>query len=182
MTSAGTRGRVTGVPEYRLNLDVALLLQAELKALGATVVMTREAHDVDLGNIDRAEIGNNAGADLVVRIHADGSENPDVHGFSVLVPAEKHVGEEIAARSRSAGDQIYQSILDATGAKGRGIVARTDLTGFNWSTVPVVLIELGFMTNAEEDRKLQDEAYQKSLAEGIAEGVCRFLETILTSS
>ncbi len=152
-----------------------MLLQADLKAHGANVVMTRETNDVDLGNIDRAEIGNNAGADLVVRIHADGSENPDVHGISVLVPGEMHVGSNIASLSLSAGNCIYESLLDATGAKGRRVVTRTDLTGFNWSKVPVVLIELGFMTNEKEDRMLQDASYRQALADGIVAGIRCYL-------
>ena len=174
-TSSGTYGRVTGVPEYKLNLAVSLLLQAELESRGATVVMTRETNDVDLGNVDRAEIGNNAHADLVIRIHADGSENPDVHGISVLVPSEKYVSKEIADQSRTAGDAIYQALIEQTGAKGRGVVVRSDLTGFNWSEVPVVLVELGFMTNAGEDRRLQDRNYQISIVEGIVEGIREYL-------
>lgn len=174
-TSTGTCGRATGVPEYKLNLAVSLLLQEELQKLGATVVMTREKNDVDLGNIDRAEIGNKANADLVIRIHADGSDNPGVHGLSVLVPSEKHVGKEIAAKSRAAGDSLYDALVESTGAKGRGVVVRADLTGFNWSTVPVVLVELGFMTNADEDRKLQDDAYRHSIIQGMVQGVLQYL-------
>jgi len=98
--SSGTAGIATGELEYVLNLAVAIKLRDLLEASGANVVMTRTVNDVDISNIERAVIGNEAKADLVIRIHADGSTNREVNGVSMLIPSPEHVGEDIAAVSK----------------------------------------------------------------------------------
>lgn len=172
--SSGTAGIATGDMEYALNLAVAMKLKSLLEADGATVVMTRAAHDVNVSNIERAKIGNDANADLVVRIHADGSDNRDVKGLSVLIPSSKHIGEELAETSKKAGAAILDEAVRATGAKNRGLSVRDDMTGFNWSTVPVALIEMGFMSNAEEDKLLSTDAYRAKMAKGLYNGCAAF--------
>lgn len=174
--SSGTRGVATGKPEYVLTLEVSLRIKAELQARGYTVVMTREAHDVDISNKERAEVANNAGADLFLRIHADGDGSSRTNGASVLYPAESvSASAEQFALSKAAAQFVLADLVEATGANSRGTVARSDLSGFNWSTVPNVLIEMGFMTNADEDRLLSTDDYQSKLAQGIADGVDRYM-------
>ncbi|MBC7294355.1 MAG: N-acetylmuramoyl-L-alanine amidase, partial [Thermoleophilia bacterium] len=85
--SGGTAGVATGIPESKLVLAVSLKLRDALKTQGIKVVMTRTTQDVNLSNIPRAEIANKARATLFVRIHADGSDNPQVRGIRVLYPA-----------------------------------------------------------------------------------------------
>lgn len=58
-----------------------------------------------------------------------------------------------------------------TGAKGRGCVVRDDLSGSNWAKMPVTLIEVGFMTNPTEDRKMKTTSYQNKLAQGMVDGI-----------
>ena len=89
--SSGTQGRFTGVPEYVINLQVALKLKEKLESLGATVVMTRETNDVDISNAERAVMMNNSNVDCWLRIHADGSNDPTVNGISILVPPPQTV-------------------------------------------------------------------------------------------
>ncbi|MFP3154596.1 N-acetylmuramoyl-L-alanine amidase [Lachnospiraceae bacterium ZAX-1] len=168
--SSGTTGRYTGIPEYQVNLSVALLLEAKLKALGAEVVMIRTTHDVNIPNSERATRMNEAGVDLCIRIHADGNNNSSVYGTSMFVPA-KETSPSIADASYQAGQKILQSYVAATGAKNNGVSLHTDMTGFNWSTVPVCLIELGFMTNEAEDRLLVSPQYQEKCAQGLANGI-----------
>ena len=86
--TGGTTGVVTGKPEYVLTLEAANLLKAHLEKKGFQVILTRTSHDVDISNQERAEIANRHGADLFVRLHADGSESAETSGFSVLVPAK----------------------------------------------------------------------------------------------
>lgn len=174
--SSGTAGVQTGKPEYVLNLEVSLRLREELTRRGFEVSMTRESHDVDISNKERAELSNQAGAALTVRIHADGDASPRTRGFSVLYPST--VNEElrpVAEQSREAAGIILEQLRTATGTAGRGLSVRSDLSGFNWSVVPVVLVELGFMTNPEEDVLLSDPEYQNKLAAGIAEGIEQYL-------
>ena len=57
----------------------------------------------------------------------------------------------------------------------RGVIERSDLTGFNWSKVPVVLIEMGFLSNPEEDNLLNSDSYQEKLAQGLYKGILKAL-------
>jgi N-acetylmuramoyl-L-alanine amidase len=65
--------------------------------------------------------------------------------------------------------------VKALGSNDRGTVARKDVVGFNWSNVPVVLAEVGFLTNPGEDKLLNDASYQQRAAQGIADGVVKFV-------
>lgn len=174
--SSGTVGVRTKKPEYVLNLEVSQLIKAELMKRGIEVAMTRESHEVDISNKQRADMANEAGAALAVRIHADGDSSPKTSGFSVLYPpAASAALKPIAAKSLQAAGFIAEQLKAATGTAGRGLSARSDLSGFNWSKVPVVLVELGFMTNPEEDERLSEAEYQQKLAVGIADGIEKFL-------
>ncbi len=66
---------------------------------------------------------------------------------------------------------ILKSYCKKTGIKSRGLIVRDDLTGTNWSKIPVTLIEMGFLSNPVEDRFMQKAANQKKMATGIADGV-----------
>ena len=168
--TSGTSGRFTKVPEYQVNLDVALLLEAKLTELGAEVVMVRTTNDVNISNVERATMMNDAGVDLCIRIHADGSENASVNGASMLVPT-RETNADIVDESVAAAETILEAFIAATGAKNNGLSPRKDMTGFNWSAVPVCLVEMGFLTNEAEDRLLTSEEYQEKCAQGLADGV-----------
>lgn len=176
--SSGTVGVRTKKPEYVLNLEVSLLIKDELVRRGIEVAMTRESHEVDISNKQRADMANEAGAALAVRIHADGDSSPKTKGFSVLYPSASAAAvKPIAAESHEAAGFILEHLKAATEMAGRGLSARSDLSGFNWSKVPVVLVELGFMTNPEEDELMSEAEYQKKLAQGIADGIEQFLKS-----
>ncbi|WP_082614786.1 N-acetylmuramoyl-L-alanine amidase family protein [Paenibacillus sp. Soil787] len=176
--SSGTVGVRTKKPEYILNLEVSLLIKDELVRRGIEVAMTRESHEVDISNKQRADMANEAGAALAVRIHADGDSSPKTKGFSVLYPSASSAAvKPIASESHEAAGFILEHLKAATDTAGRGLSARSDLSGFNWSKVPVVLVELGFMTNPEEDELMSEASYQKKLAQGIADGIEQFLKS-----
>ena len=168
--ASGTRGVATGTPEHVLNLAVALRLERLLSDAGADVVMVRRDADVNISNSDRAIMMNEAGADLVIRIHADASTQQSIHGATMLTPA----GGAIRAASRDAADIVYNAYIEATGARRVGVREHSDLTGFNWSTVPTILIELGFMTNPDEDRRMNTEQYRDTMALGLFDGVLQW--------
>ncbi len=77
--------------------------------------------------------------------------------------------------SRVAGRAIQKAVVAATGAADRGILRRSDLTGFNWANVPAVLVETGFLSNPAEARRLKTPAYQQRVANGLANGVGAFI-------
>ncbi|CAG7632078.1 N-acetylmuramoyl-L-alanine amidase [Paenibacillus allorhizosphaerae] len=175
--TSGTVGVHTRKPEYVLNLEVSELLKEQLIRQGYEVRMTRDSHDVDISNKERAKMANEAGAALSIRIHADGDASPKTKGFSVLYPsASVASARPIAESSKAAAAAILNGLKEVTGSTGRGLSERSDLSGFNWSEVPVVLVELGFMTNPEEDALLSDPDYQNKLASGIVKGIMQYVE------
>ncbi len=172
----GTVGVTTGIPESELVLAVSLKLRAALEAHGIETLMTRESEDFNLSNIQRAQIANQAKADLFIRIHADGSNNPSASGIHVLYPTSiKGWTDDIAAASKKAALLAQRELIAATGAIDRGIDARGDMTGFNWADVPVILPEIGFMTNAAEDRLLATDAYRNKIVAGLVRAILTFL-------
>ncbi|MEK4027846.1 N-acetylmuramoyl-L-alanine amidase [Pseudobacillus sp. FSL P4-0506] len=170
--TGGTTGAATGKPEYVLTLEASNLLKSQLEQRGIKVIMTRTMHEVNISNQERAEIANKNGANLFVRIHADGAESAAVNGFSVLVPAkESPYTKSIFDKSYQAGQSVLKSVSAEVPLHQGGIFFRSDMSGFNWSRVPVILPEIGFMTNPEEDRKLSDSAYLTNLMSLLADGI-----------
>lgn len=169
--SSGTQGVATGKPEYKLTLEVALKLEQALKK-DYNVVMIRRSNNVDISNSERATICNAVGADLSLRLHADGSDKRSTHGMSFLYPSTSISStKKIALQSLEITKVVSRAVIKETQATSRGLVPRSDLTGFNWSKVPVMLIEMGFMTNHEEDLKLSQAAYQDKIVRGIKKGL-----------
>jgi N-acetylmuramoyl-L-alanine amidase len=112
----------------------------------------------------------------MIRIHADGSTDPVVHGISTLVPARRPGWtDDVYAASRRAGTPLQRELVEHSGARDLGVVERSDLTGFNWADVPVVLVETGFMSNRRESSLLRSATYQQRLASALARGAQRFL-------
>src|SRR5699024_1973863 len=152
-------------------LKASLLLQQHLEKKGFDITLTRLTHDVDISNSERAAIANELDADLFLRIHADGVESQETKGFSLLVPGtENNFTKDIYGDSQRAADAILHRVENDITLLGNGVFIRDDLSGFNWSDVPVVLVELGFMTNPEEDKLLADETYITELTSLIADG------------
>lgn len=170
--AGGTKGAATGVPEYKLTLAVALKLREELLNRGYEVVMTRDKNDVDISNKERAIFANESGADICVRLHADGAASASAKGASALYPSKKNpYVSGISKKSSLLASSVLKSYCKKTGMKSRGIIVRDDLSGTNWSTIPVIVLEMGFMTNQAEDRLMQTESWQKKSAAGIADGI-----------
>jgi len=170
--TSGTRGTATGVPEYEFTLALSLLLRDELIARGYEVFMIRETHDVDISNKTRAEMAAESGAKIFVRIHANGSSDSSVNGILTISPTSRTPFiPALYSRSLALSQCILDEMVAATGAKNRGIWETDSMTGINWSTIPVTIIELGFMTNPEEDRLMQTPDYQQKLVEGIVNGI-----------
>ncbi len=168
--STGTQGKYA--TEEQVDLAVGLSLRDRLEELGATVVMTRTESRMTISGLERCEIANAAGADVAIRIHCDGSTDPSVHGVSVLVPDGDLLGTpSIQTESLRLGQLMVEAVAAQTGAEDLGTIGRRDLTGFNFSQVPSVLIEMGFMTNADEGAKLASGEYQAKIVEGMVQSV-----------
>lgn len=169
--AGGTRGVSTGKPEYQLTLEVAKKLKQQLWDKGYQVVMTRTKNDVNISNKERALLINESGADICVRIHADGAVS-SARGATVLCPSSSNrFISKLYKKSQKLSDALIRAYCKETGLRNRGISYRDDLTGTNWSTVPTTLIELGFMTNATEDRFMASESGQAKMVKGMAAGI-----------
>ena len=176
-TSAGTYGAASGLHEYQLNLTISLALRDELERRGYSVILTRDNHAVTLSNIDRARIANEAQADVMLRIHANGSTNPAIHGAkAVNMTRSSPYNPELYADSRALSEAVLSGFCAATCAKQLPIWDTDTMTGINWSTVPVTILEMGYMSNAAEDLQMADPAYQKKMVQGIADGLDAYFE------
>lgn len=168
----GAEGVVSKTPEYLVNMKVSVKLKALLEEKGYIVKMTKVDNSASLGNVERAEIANKENAALAIRIHADSNDSSSVKGASMLVPASINENTKtIHDKSFSYGKTILDTLVSEVGMKNRGVVERDDMTGFNWSKVPVVLIEMGFLSNEEEDKLLNTDDYQNKVAKALADGV-----------
>lgn len=176
--ASGTQGVYTGVPEYELTLAVSMQLQEELKTRGYEVIMTREDNDTAVSNVERAQIAAENGAQILVRIHADGSEDNSANGAMTMIPSadNPYVGQ-LHEESSRLGEEIINAYCQATGIKNNGVRLYDNMTGINWSTVPVTILEMGFMTNQSDDERMQDPETQKNMVQGIADGIDAYFVT-----
>lgn len=172
--SSGTAGVGTKNREYEINLEVAMILKELLNKEGYNVVMTREKNEVSLSNRERAEISNNSKADISIKLHCDGSNNSGKRGASILIPSsETKQLSSIYGESKRYGDVLCETLKE-NGIKVNGVFERKDMTGFNWSQRPVVILEMGFMSNWEDDRLLGDKLYQQKIADLIVKSLEKY--------
>ena len=174
--SSGTSGVATKKPEYELNVEASLKLKHILESRGYKVLMTRESHDVNISNKERAIFANQNNADMVVRIHADGSNDSGITGACILIPSKDgQYTSSIFDDSSECAKYVNQNMQNK-GFKVNGIFERSDLTGFNWSKVPVVLVEMGFMSNYTEDQNMASPQYQEKMMKCIADGLDQYFK------
>ena len=175
--TGGTRGTTTGLYEYELTLMVSLKLRDELESRGYEVYMVRESHDVDISNSQRAQMAYDSGAEVFVRIHANGSENSGANGAMTICPTESNpYVADLYDESKRLSGLILDGLTASTGCRRERVWETDTMSGINWSRIPVTIVEMGYMTNPEEDTKMADESYQQMIAAGIADGLDRYFE------
>lgn len=170
--STGTQGTYSGVPEYQLNLEISLQLRDELEQRGYQVVMTRTDNETAISNMERAQYAAAQGSEIYVRIHANGDDSHTASGALTMSPSQNNPYiPQLFDQSNHLSQCIIDSYCAATGFQNLGIQYTDTMTGINWSTIPVTILEMGFMTSQNDDLKMNDTEFQKTMVQGIANGI-----------
>ena len=178
--TTGTSGNYSKVPEYEVNLEVSLVLQKELTSRGYKVVMTREDNDKAISNKERAEFATEAGADITVRIHANSDNSASAAGALTMAPtsSNQYLDKDIIEKSNTLASCIIDSYCNATDLANKGVISADNMTGTNWSTIPVAILEMGFMSNQSDDLYITNSANHETMAKGIADGIDAYFNTV----
>ena len=148
--ASGTRGISSGVPEYELTLNISVQLK---------------------------EVANNVNADVYVRIHANGSENSNAKGaMTICTTPNNPYNASIYGESKALSEAILDKYCEVTGCNKEYVWETDTMSGNNWSQVPVTIVEMGYMTNPEEDVLMQTAEYQQKMVQGIADGIDAYME------
>ncbi|MEA5049257.1 MAG: N-acetylmuramoyl-L-alanine amidase [Eubacteriales bacterium] len=174
--SSQIQGVSTKIYANRLNFTVATLVKELLEQQGATVVFTLSDVKDDKTASERVTILNDGKVELAVRIECNYVNASDTRGAMAWVP-EKH-------DKKSDCDKLAKEVLDAyveaTGLplrdfKGESIIEKTDETFLNKTSAPVCTLFLGHISNATEDKKINDAEFQKKMAQGIVNGILEYM-------
>ena len=168
----GSMGVVSGLAEYELTLIIAQKVEKKLKEKGYDVIMTRNTNEANISNVERAEMANNANVGAFVRIHADGSDNPNDHGaMAICQTASNSNNGDKHVQSLDLATKVLDGVVAATGCDRERVWETDSLITINWAKVPVTVIEVGYMTNAQDDAKMATDEYREKIADGIVNGI-----------
>ena len=175
--SYGATSTTTGKREYEWSLPFAQRLKAELEARGYEVVLTREENNVEISNAERAKFVNESGAEVFLSLQADAASNAEAKGIYTQIPSQSNpfVGNLYSDCKRMA-KLIQNNLINETGTKDRGVQEIDKVATINYSEVPVAVLQLGFMSNKEEDANLWSEAYQDKLIKAICDAIDTYFQ------
>ena len=174
----GAIGVSTGQKESELNLKVSQMLEQELTKKGYNVIMTRTEENVNMSNSERAQIANNANATAFIRIHANSADSSSAKGvLTMCQTSQNKYNGNLADKSYSLSKSIVDNVAKTTNTQNRGVTRTDDMSGINWGKVPATIVEMGFLSNSDEDKLLADENYQKKIVNGIINGLEEYLNS-----
>ena len=166
--TSGATGVNSGAKEYEITLDYSLVLKEYLEGCGAEVILTRSENDVNISNIERAEIATENNADYFIRIHADSAPDSDISGVKVYVPSTGQYSKDAA----SNGEDLADLVAEAIGSESLGCVQSNMYTGLNHAdSVKSYQLVIGYLSNSDDDALIN----QKDTAYKVAVAVSEFL-------
>lgn len=169
-----------GLLEKDVNLAVSLYLKAYLQASGAKVVMTR-SKDVGVMTLaSRAATANDANADVFISVHCNASTTDSKKNGVITYyfggNAVNPVGATLLAKRKALAADVQNALVAENGGANLG-TAGDGFTVLVRSTMPSVLVEIGYITNLQEEALLATAAYQELCAKGIYKGVLNYFAT-----
>lgn len=172
-TNGQAQGTVTRRKESVVVLEIGLKLRNALLLEGADVVMTREDQNTPVTNVHRAEIANDSGAGLFIRLHCDSSSNKKKRGIHVYIPLGSTYAREVADPKtyRTYGEALFSAMCEATGVTKGSVIQNNSYVASNWAKMPAFLVEMGYMSNEEDDLLLSTDEYQDALVKGMVNGL-----------
>lgn len=174
--TSGATGVNTRKMESQINLEVGLKLKDKLEACGYQVIMVRTSQDIDLSNSERAKIANDNKAGAFIRLHCNSADSSNAKGALTIAPSRNNpFCSQIASSSQALSKSILDNLCNETGAKNRGVMISDNMSGINWCQVPVTIVEMGFLSNPEEDALLSDTSYQTKIVTGIVKGINEYM-------
>lgn len=170
--SDGYTGAILGTSEAELNFEYALLLKSELESRGYEVVLTRESNSVDMTNKSRAEFANQADADVLIRLQMNFSSNDELSGvMAITMTKQSPYNSQLYTESNVLATRLLQYMMLKTGATNHGIYETDKMTLINWSDIPVVMLNLGYLSNESDEANLVSDDYKTKVVEGLADGI-----------
>lgn len=177
----GTTGVATKTCEYTVTHAVAAKLKTALEAEGYTVILSHPDLEEKISGAERAAVANKNNADLMISLHCDSyNKDSSVGGASALIPEiwDGYPSERLAYLSKAAADVILDEYTDSTGLKNRGTFPVTKTSMFSFCKIPILLLEMGFMSNPTEDKKLCSDSFQDKIVEGLVNGINRYFRLL----
>ena len=170
----GTVVKIPYCKEKRLALETALMLDTHLKQLGHKTLLTRSS-DRFIPLARRVEIANKARSCVFVSIHYNSCPSASPHGLEIHYYGSKALKKK-SSESKRLANNVLRRLIARTKARNRGLKQSSFYVIRN-TTMPAILVEGGFLTNAKERSKLKDKRYLDQIAKSIAEGVDKFLKS-----
>lgn len=176
-----------GLKEKDLNLQVSQQLKTKLESLGYTVIMSRST-DVFVDFVtERSRMSNETNADMFISIHFNatghgldsGEDGIQTYMYQPtgnipsVINKKWHDNPTRLKYSYKLGSYIHQSVLAATQAKDAGLLAKS-FAVLRETNKPAVLLELGYMDDSKESKKIRTKEYQQKLVDGIVQGIQQY--------
>ena len=168
----GDVGVYTGQQEYDVTLATVLKLKTELESRGYTVYLTRNNNAVNISYKERTDVATNLYADAYISLHTGWSEDAEIRGLGAVcqTSANSYVSE-LYSESNKLCKTIVEAMVKTTENQKQTIQETDKMAAINWSKVPMALLEIGYLSNENDDRLLSSDQYHEKLAKGIANGL-----------